>query len=241
MNPGHAAGPAGHRDEQPSAPRQFLRYAFYKVDPEWRRLPEGDRAASKREFAAAVAEVAETVALRTFSLTGVRGDADFMLWLTASGLEELQSAGVRLNATHLGRHSTVPYSYLALTRPSPYVPSGRERPREAQFESAKYLFVYPFVKSREWYALPQSWRKTMMVEHIAIGGKYPSVKINTGYSYGIDDQEHVVAFETDSPSDFLDLVMALRESQASSFTQRDTPAFTCVSATVDAMLDAIAG
>src|SRR5207245_9486678 len=92
----------------------------------------------------------------------------------------------------------------------------------------RYLFVYPMVKKRIWYRLPYERRKAMMVEHFAIGHRYPQVKINTAYSFGLDDQEFVVAFECDEPAAFLDLVMELRESQASRYTERETPIFTCV-------------
>src|SRR5207245_11223746 len=93
----------------------------------------------------------------------------------------------------------------------------------------RYLFVYPFVKTRAWYRLPAVERQRQMSEHIAMGHRYPGVKINTTYSFGLDDQEFVVAFETNEPSDFVDLVMDLRETQSSLFTVRDTPIFTCVS------------
>jgi chlorite dismutase len=101
----------------------------------------------------------------------------------------------------------------------------------------KYFFVYPFVKKREWYLLPMEERQKMMDEHIRIGNKYPSVKLNTTYSFGLDDQEFVVAFETDVPSDFLDLVQELRESQGSLYTLRDTPIITCLRKTVHEVLD----
>jgi chlorite dismutase len=83
------------------------------------------------------------------------------------------------------------------------------------------------VKTREWYSRPAEQRQEMMDEHIRIGMKYRSVKLHTTYSFGLDDQEFVVAFETDFPADFLDLVQELRETKASSYTLRDTPMFTC--------------
>src|SRR2546423_1669724 len=94
-------------------------------------------------------------------------------------------------------------------------------------QEAKHEFVYPFVKTREWYSLPVEQRQEMMDEHIRVGTKYRSVKLHTTYSFGLDDQEFVVAFETDYPSDFLDLVQELREAKASRYTLRDTPMFTC--------------
>ena len=106
-------------------------------------------------------------------------------------------------------------------------------------EDKKYLFVYPFVKTRTWYALPLDERKRMMNEHIRIGITYPSVKLNTTYSFGLDDQEFVVAFESDSVNDFLDLVQELRETEASRYTLRDTPMFTCVAQPLPEILEAI--
>src|SRR5260221_13416300 len=89
--------------------------------------------------------------------------------------------------------------------------------------------------------LPKAERQTMMDEHVRIGRKYPSIRLNTTYSYGLDDQEFIVAFEGDEPADFLDLVMELRESQASSYTLRDTPTFTCVQMSLWDMLDTLGG
>ena len=94
--------------------------------------------------------------------------------------------------------------------------------------NAKYLFVYPFVKTRAWYQLPLEERQRIMDDHINVGNKYPSVRLHTTYSFGLDDQEFVVAFETDAPHDFLDLVMELRETKGSLYTLCDTPIFTCV-------------
>jgi chlorite dismutase len=104
---------------------------------------------------------------------------------------------------------------------------------------SNYLFVYPFVKTREWYTRSAEQRQEMMDEHIRVGSKYKSVKLHTTYSFGLDDQEFVVAFETDEPADFLDLVQELRESKASSFTLRDTPMFTCRQRTMAECLDAL--
>jgi len=110
-----------------------------------------------------------------------------------------------------------------------------------QPSAAKYLFVYPFIKTRPWYALPKPERQRMMDEHVRIGRKYPTIRLNTTYSYGLDDQEFIVAFEGDNPGEFLDLVMELRESEASSYTLRDTPTLTCVQMSLWDMLDTLGG
>ena len=112
-----------------------------------------------------------------------------------------------------------------MTKPSEYSDESRLEVRPAH---GRYLFVYPFVKTREWYRLPADERWQVMQEHIRIGREYPQIDLNTSYSFGLDDQEFVVAFETDDPAAFLDLVQRLRTTEASAYTKRDTPTFTCV-------------
>jgi chlorite dismutase len=125
-----------------------------------------------------------------------------------------------------------------MTKASEYSDESRLQVRPAH---AKYLFVYPFVKTREWYRLPPDERWRVMQEHIKVGREFPSVDLNTSYSFGLDDQEFVVGFETDSPADFLDLVHKLRMTESSMYTLRDTPTFTCISASVERALNALDG
>ncbi|MBM4405465.1 MAG: chlorite dismutase family protein [Chloroflexi bacterium] len=221
--------------------RQVVRYAVYRLSPEWRRLDGATRDAGKREFAAVIGEHNDRMMIRPYSLTATRGDADFMLWTVANSLDDFQSLYTGLARTGLGKYATIPYSYFAMTRRSIYIDKhtheGQEGARlKIRPGGAKFLFVYPFVKSREWYALPMADRQRMMDEHIAVGHKYPGIRINTSYSFGLDDQEFVVAFEGDNPSEFLDLVMELRDSQASCYTIRDTPSFTAAAMPLDQLL-----
>ncbi|MBI4543325.1 MAG: chlorite dismutase family protein, partial [Gemmatimonadetes bacterium] len=159
-------------------------------------------------------------------------------------VDTLQALQAALNRTRLGAHLAVPYSYLAMTRRSIYEipdePDGASR-LVIRPSSARYLFVYPFVKTREWYALPLAERQAMMDEHIRVGRRFPNIRLNTTYSYGLDDQEFVVAFEGDDPAEFLDLVMQLRESRASRYTLRDTPTFTCIQMSLWETLDSLGG
>ncbi len=224
--------------------RQFVKYDFYSVDPLWRRLPPEEQELDRREFCAVVDEQASGMFLRSFSLVGLRGDADFMLWKAADSLEQLQEAATHLWSTRLGRFLRQPYSYLSMTHQSQYVENHQHEGQEGKSQklnpgNAKYFVVYPFLKTREWYVLPKKERQRMMKDHFRIGHEYPSVKINTSYSFGLDDQEFVVAFETDKPSDFLDLVMDLRETEASRYTLSDTPIFTCIHRPIEETLASI--
>jgi chlorite dismutase len=218
--------------------RQFVKYTFLKVDPAWRRLEDADRARHKREFIAACEDFAAERLLRAFSLVGTRGDADMMLLGQATNLERIHEFHVVLAQSGLMKWCEVPYSYLAMTKPSEYSDESRLEVRPAH---GKYLFVYPFVKTREWYRLPADRRWEIMQEHIRVGREYPQIDLNTSYSFGLDDQEFVVAFETDDPGSFLDLVQRLRTTESSAYTKRDTPTFTCVACSVERALAALDG
>jgi chlorite dismutase len=220
--------------------RHFVKYTFLRVDPAWRRLDVDQRAQDKREFLAACEDFASDGQhlLRAFSLVGTRGDADLMVLTQAVSLDPIHEFHVVLGQSGLMKWCSIPYSFLALTKESEYSDESR---LEVRPQHAKYLFVYPFVKTREWYRLAPEERYRIMQEHIRIGREYPSIDLNTSYSFGLDDQEFVVAFETDRPQDFLDLVQRLRTTEASAYTKRDTPTFTCISTSVERALGALDG
>ena len=106
-------------------------------------------------------------------------------------------------------------------------------------EDHPYLVVYPFVKTHGWYQLPQEERQRMMGQHFTIGHKYPGVHINTAYSFGLDDQDHVVSFNVTDLGEFMELVMEMRESAARPYTERDTPIFTCRKGELSEVLESI--
>lgn len=220
---------------RPTIPTQFVNFCFFKVLPSWRQLSPTEQEQGKAAFAGIVEEyqaMAGTFVL-PYSLVGIRADAELMLWRISRELETFQKMTTQLMHTPLGQHLEITHSYLSITKRSVYVDKmdpEHQNPRTHVVPGqSKYLFVYPFVKTRDWYQLSFPARQGMMDEHIQIGSKYPTVKINTTYSFGIDDQEFVVAFETGDPKDFLNLVQELRETEASRYTLRDVPMFTCIS------------
>ena len=213
--------------------RQVVKYTFVKLDAEGLGWPLKEKEAASREFAELLEMRAGEGTLLTYSTVGLRGDCDLLIWQAADTVDQIQRAESSWRGTRLGPHLQPAHSFLAMMRPSPYLGRHRHPDQEGRRTRLKpaggrYLFVYPMWKRRVWYRLPYEKRKAMMVEHFAIGHRFPQVKINTAYSFGLDDQEFVVAFECDEPAVFLDLVMELRESQASRYTERETPIFTCV-------------
>ncbi len=224
--------------------RQVVKYTFFKLDPAWRRENAEERRAQKREFAAVAEEFRDKLQLRPYNVVGLRGDCDFLLWTISPSMETVQELSTQLNRTRLAGWLTTPHSFLAMTRPSPYVGRHQHEGQEGRRATlhpvgTRYLFVYPFVKTAAWYRLPFDDRRRMMEEHFKVGHKFPSVRINTAYSFGLDDQEFVLSFEADNPADFLELVMALREAEQRPYTERDMPIFTCVAKPLAECLDAL--
>ena len=224
--------------------RQIVAFSFYKIMPEWRRLPIEERNAHKAAFAEVITRwnrPGEFVTL-TYSTLGTRGDVDICLWSICYSVEEMNRMRAELLATPLGGYLNTPHHFLSMTKRSQYQ-IDREDESEGEGRGAirpgghKYIFVYPFWKTRPWFLLSAVERKRLMDEHIRIGLAYPRVKLNTTYSFGIDDQEWVVAFETNFPEDFVDLVQQLRETEISLYTLKDYPIFSCVRLTPKAMLD----
>jgi chlorite dismutase len=224
--------------------QQAVHFAFYKLRPSWWQLDGPSRHDVGLDFLKLLDEWTDRLLLVSYGLAGIRADCDLMLWKAADTIDQVQALGLAVSASAMGRYLEPAYAYLSLTKRSIYVRNHRHdgqdgsRLRVAPV-GARYLFVYPFVKTRSWYALPLDRRQELMNEHIRIGHKYPRVKLNTTYSFGLDDQEFVLAFETDYPSDFLDLVMELREAESSQYTLRDTPIFTCIKAEGDDLLRSI--
>jgi len=220
---------------------QYVAYTFYRVDRAWRRLPVEERIAGKEAFADVVERWADRFAhLRTYTCAGVRPETDFFLWKITERYQDLEELGAELNGTPLAGWLETPYSYLATTKASPYTQA--RKPRKTVPKGSPYLVVYPFEKVRPWYALPHEDRQRAMDEHIRIGREqFPTIHNHTTYSFGIDDQEFMTAFECDEPSDFMHLMLTLRESEASAYTLRDTPIFVGRHVAVRDALDALDG
>ena len=231
-------------DNKERTPRQFIAFSYYKLDPAWRFLPEAEQEKGKAEWVAVVEEFAGSgTVVVPYSCVGVRAEHDILLWRIDYDLQRLQQMQTALNKTGLGKYLQPSLSFLSMSKRSVYVdkinPEHEDLRTHIKPGRGKYIFVYPFVKTREWYLLHSQTRQGIMDEHIQIGVKYPSIKLNTTYSFGLDDQDFVVAFEGDHPEDFLDLVMELRESDGSRYTVRDTPIITGVKGTLEEIVDTL--
>jgi chlorite dismutase len=204
----------------------FLRYTLFEVKPEWRRLSIDERTAGRAEFISAAEKCASEVATYSYNTTGIRAEGDLLLWQMSDSLEALQQSTSFMLQSGLGQYMSVTTILLGMIRPSHYVKKQTNQEQAlAEPDRQKYLIAYPFVKTIDWYLMSRESRQGMMNEHIRIGHEYESVRQVLAYSFGVDDQEFIVSYETDKLEDFQDLVMALRNTEARRYTLRDTPIF----------------
>ena len=210
-----------------AAPTMYLNFSFYKVDSKWRWLNDIGKEEAAKEFSSLI-EVANTkMKVRTYSTLGLRKESDFMIWGISDSLEKIQVLTSKVYGTVLGKYIEQSEVYLSTSRPSIYAKQVTPSFMKSD-EPLKYNIVYPFIKSRDWYLLPFEKRSEMMKEHINVGKKFPQIRLNTSYSFGISDQDFMLAFETDDLMDFQDLIIKLRETQVSRYVIKDTPMIVCV-------------
>jgi hydrogen peroxide-dependent heme synthase len=216
-----------------------IRYAMWSVFKVSSPLPE-DRAKVAAEVEALFAEVEqEGVVVRgVYDVAGLRADADFMVWWHAEDIATVQSAYHRLRRTELGRHLTPVWSVAALHRPAEFN-KGHIPAFMAGEDPKKFICVYPFVRSYDWYLLDDKERRDMLVEHGMQARGYPDVRANTIASFALNDYEWVLAFEADELHRIVDLMRELRASKARMHVREEVPFFTGPLVTVPDLVAAL--
>ena len=204
----------------------YFNFSFFKVDPKWRWMADLAKAESGKEVENILKN--SRIMFRSYSNLGLRDDTDFMFWFAAKTVQEIQTVSEKLYKTVFGKYIIPSRTYLSCTRPSLYVEEQKLTGFLAGDAPKKHVIVYPFTKTREWYLLPKEKRQEIMDEHINVSKKYPQVVLNTTYSFGIHDEDFMLAFEVDDIKDFQDLIMDLRETQVSTYVKNDIPMIVCV-------------
>ena len=202
---------------------RFVHALALGVDSEWRRLGDAERRRSARAFAAAC-EPADGAVTLGYSLIGLRSEAELLLWSMGPSLEAVEERAAASLRAGLGRWAAVRESFFGVLTPSPYVRRRRPaEPRPFGGAGARYLIVYPFTKGGHWYRLGAPARQAIMAEHMRVGRRYPQVRQLLASSFGVDDQDHLVAYGTDELAAFSRLVRELRGTDARRYTTRDIP------------------
>ena len=188
-------------------------------------------AADRAAVAAEVEQLFEQLAAKdvvvrgTYDVSALRADADLLVWWHAASPDDLQEAYGRFRRTELGRSMEPVWSQFALHRPAEFnkshVPAflAEEEPRG-------YVCVYPFVRSYEWYLLPDEERRAMLAEHGRMAREYPDVRANTVPAFALGDYEWILAFEADELHRIVDLMRRLRASDARRHVREEIPFYT---------------
>ncbi len=217
----------------------YVKFSFLKARASWRLIEPNRKTQMQEELASTIQAAGEEAGspISSFSLVGTRADVDLLLFQSSPSVETFHTMAAALNRTEALAHFDQPHSYLSLRRKTRYRHGGGNP--DVERKEKRYFIVYPMTKTRPWYGLSMEERQQMMNDHFRIGHGYPGVTINTTYSFGIDDPEFVVAFETDDPSEFVSLVMDLREVPGAQYTASETPIFTTIRMPLTEALQAI--
>jgi len=206
--------------------RRYVHALALGLDAAWRRLPREERCQSASELASAVGAESDVTTF-AYSMVGLQPGTDLLLWSLAPSLEALEERSASVLRAGMGQWMKVQESFLGIIQPSQYVkkPTPQEQSLFAG-ERSRYLIVYPFTKSTDWYLLAREARQGIMNEHMRVGHDFPEVRQLLAYSFGIDDMDFLVAYETDDLAKFGELVRALRGTDSRRSTIRDTPLLT---------------
>jgi len=218
-----------------------LTYAYYPVfrrTADLRDRPTGDVDQIAHEAEILFKEWSERVTVRgIYSTVGFRADADLMMWWVARSPDDLQDLMVTFRRGALGRRLELAWTFMGVVRPAEFakdhVPAfvRGEPPR-------RYLCVYPYVRTTDWYLLPPEERATLLREHGELGREYPDVLANTTSAFGINDWEWILAFESNELSRIVDCIRRLRDARARAYTQEEEPFVTGIrKELVDAVRD----
>jgi chlorite dismutase len=193
------------------------------LDGAWRRLGRDERCRTAEELAVALTSPSE-VSTFSYSMVGLESGVDLLLWSLSPSLEALEERSASVLTSGMGTWMTVRQSFLGLIMPSQYV----KRPTQQEQslftgERSRYLVVYPFTKSTDWYLLSQDERQLVMNQHMKVGHRFHQVRQLLAYSFGLDDMDFLVAYETDDLPAFGSLVYELRGTESRRSTVRDTP------------------
>jgi peroxiredoxin len=217
---------------------RYLMFSVYKVTP---GVLGDDRAAAAKE-ARAFFEGREdkgVVVRGVYDIAGMRADADFMVWTHAERIEDLQATYSDFRrTTALGKASTPVWSNTALHRPAEFNKS-HVPAFIAGEDPGAYICVYPFVRSIDWYLLPDEERRTMLADHGKAARDYKDVRANTVPSFALGDYEWILAFEAPELDRIVDLMRDLRATEARRHVREETPFFTGPRVEVDALIDSL--
>ncbi|HVX30547.1 MAG TPA: chlorite dismutase family protein [Nitrolancea sp.] len=208
-----------------SSTSSFTAFWLYTCDRDWRQQPASVRQQARAEFIQLLEAPGEGLGIRgVYSTIGYRADVDLIIWAVGSDAERIQDLATRIRRTALGDALDMKQAYIGVGTASQYDPEHGPAFIKGT-PPARYLSVYPFVKTPEWYLLSYEDRRDLMKVHGQLGKEFPTILTNTVSSFGIQDQEFIVALEDDDPAVLVAMVQRLRLAEVRKYTQLDTPIY----------------
>jgi len=216
---------------------------FLRLAPEFRRLISNEKIAAKQEFENMVGACQEKIFLRTYMTTGLRADSDILFWRISDDLEYLQEICAKTFSVGVGRYFTAAHSYLGVYHP-PADPALKKDlefgflPKDT-FGRHKFMLLHPVVKSHLWYELSEEERQDLLSGRSAVVSRYREIQENFFQSYGLDEQEIIVAREARHLDELVLATRELREQRIKNYTAIDKPVFLCIGRDLREILDAL--
>ncbi|MBI4350902.1 MAG: chlorite dismutase family protein [Elusimicrobia bacterium] len=221
----------------------YSSFMFVKLQPDFRRLISNEKIAAKQEFENMVGASQEKLFLRTYMVSGLRADSDLLFWRMSDDLAYLQEVCSRTFSTGAGKYLTPVHSFLGVHHGPEAAQSRKELdfgflPRDT-FGRYRYMLLHPVVKAHTWYELSEAEREKLLAERGHVVSRYREIQENFFLSYGLDDQEIIVAREARALEDLILATQELRQLRIKNYTTVDKPVFLCLGRDLREIMDAI--
>jgi len=221
----------------------YSSFMFVKLQPDFRRLISNEKIAAKQEFENMVGACQEKVFLRTYMVSGLRADSDILFWRMSDDLAYLQEICARTFSTGAGKYLTPVHSFLGVHNGPENAQPKKDLdfgflPKDT-FGRYRYMLLHPVVKAHTWYELSEEEREKLMTERTLVAARYKEIHENFFLSYGLDDQEIIVAREAKALDDLIGATQELRQLRIKHYTTIDKPVFLCLGKPLTEILDAI--
>ena len=221
----------------------YSSFMFIKLQPDFRRLISNEKIAAKQEFENMVGACQEKVFLRTYMVSGLRADSDILFWRMSDDLAYLQEVCARTFSTGAGKYFTPVHSFLGVHHGPEAAQPKKDLdfgflPRDT-FGRHRYMLLHPVVKAHTWYELSEEEREKLLAERGRVLTRYKDIQENFFLSYGLDDQEIIVAREAKTLEDLISATQELRQQRIKNYTTVDKPVFLCLGRDLREIMDAI--
>jgi len=221
----------------------YSSFMLVKLQPEFRRLISNEKIAAKQEFENMVGAAQEKLFLRTYMVSGLRSDADILIWRMSDDLPYLQEVGARTFSAGAGRYFTPSYCYLGVHQGAdPAIPKKDLEfgflPKDT-FGRHRFMLLHPVIKAHTWYELSEGEREKLMAERAQVVSRYRDIQENFFLSYGLDEPDLIVTREAKSLEDLTAATHELRLQRIKNYTCDDKPVFLCLGRDLREIMDAI--